>query len=224
MTSILNTPLQTCSTDPVTGYYRDGFCKNRPDDSGTHVVCAKVTKEFLNFTKSKGNNLTTPSKDKSFSGLKDGDRWCLCALRWEEARKANKAPPVVLESTDKTALNFNRLQTYINNSTKKNQKGSSRKTRKFNVYIDANPKNTIHIKYTTVEDVKNTILKLEKLYKNRTYPHKRIWQVAMIMKVRLEVLKNSKPQQYKLASNYLKFLGKRTRMNRTTREESTFKI
>jgi hypothetical protein len=80
----------------------------------------------------------------------------------------------------------------------------------FDVYIDKNPKDTIHIKYTTTDDVKNTIRMLEKLYKQNKYSHKRIWQVGMIMKVRLEVLKNKKPQQYKLSKKYFEFLGKRT--------------
>ena len=80
----------------------------------------------------------------------------------------------------------------------------------FDVYIDKNPKDTIHIKYTTTEDVKNTIRKLERLYKEKKYSHKRIWQVGMIMKVRLEVLKNKKPKQYKLSKKYFEFLGKRT--------------
>jgi len=80
----------------------------------------------------------------------------------------------------------------------------------FDVYIDKNPRDTIHIKYTTIEDVKNTIRKLERLYKEKKYSHKRIWQVGMIMKVRLEVLKNKKPEQYKLSKKYFEFLGKRT--------------
>ena len=80
----------------------------------------------------------------------------------------------------------------------------------FDVYIDKNPSDTIHIKYTTTEDVKNTIRKLERLYKEKKYSHKRIWQVGMIMKVRLEVLKNKKPEQYKLSKKYFEFLGKRT--------------
>jgi hypothetical protein len=80
----------------------------------------------------------------------------------------------------------------------------------FDVYIDKNPSDTIHIKYTTIEDVKNTIRKLERLYKEKKYSHKRIWQVGMIMKVRLEVLKNKKPKQYKLSKKYFEFLGKRT--------------
>jgi hypothetical protein len=92
----------------------------------------------------------------------------------------------------------------------------------FDVYIDKNPKDTIHIKYTTTEDVKNTILNLEKLYKQKKYSHKRIWQVGMIMKVRLEVLKNKKNQQYKLSKKYFEFLGKRTRLNDDKRYKMVF--
>ena len=93
----------------------------------------------------------------------------------------------------------------------------------FDVYIDKNPKDTIHIKYTTTEDVKNTIDKLEKLYKDKKYTHKRIWQVGMIMKVRLEVLKNKKPEQYKISKKYFEFLGNRTKLNNKERYNSVFK-
>ena len=93
----------------------------------------------------------------------------------------------------------------------------------FDVYIDKNPKDTIHIKYTTLEDVKNTIHKLEKLYKNKKYTHKRIWQVGMIMKVRLEVLKNKKPKQYNMSKKYYEFLGKRTKLDNKSRYNTKFK-
>jgi hypothetical protein len=93
----------------------------------------------------------------------------------------------------------------------------------FDVYIDKNPKDTIHIKYKTIEDVKNTIDKLEKLYKNKKYTHKRIWQVAMIMKVRLNVLKNKKLEQYTLSKKYFDFLGKRSKLNDDLRYKSIFK-
>ena len=93
----------------------------------------------------------------------------------------------------------------------------------FDVYIDKNPKDTIHIKYTTVQDVKNTIDKLEKLYKNKKYSHKRIWQVGMIMKVRLEVLKDKKPEQYSISKKYFDFLRKRTKLNNKERYYTTFK-
>ena len=113
----------------------------------------------------------------------------------------------------------------MKNNTKKINKTHNNKTKKqflynpknpkksFDVYIDKNPKDTIHIKYTTLEDVKNTIDKLEKLYKNKKYTHKRIWQVGMILKVRLKVLQRKKPNQYALANKYFKFLGKRTALS-----------
>ena len=92
----------------------------------------------------------------------------------------------------------------------------------FDVYIDKNPKDTIHMKYTTTQDVKNTIYKLEKLYKAKKYTHKRIWQVGMIMKVRLEVLKNKKPEQYNLSKKYFDFLGERTKLDNKDRYNSVF--
>ena len=93
----------------------------------------------------------------------------------------------------------------------------------FDVYIDKNPKDTIHIKYTTLDDVKNTINKLETLYKKKKYTHKRIFQVGMIMKVRLKVLENKKPQQYNLANKYFQFLGKRTKLEDKERYKLSFK-
>jgi hypothetical protein len=119
--------------------------------------------------------------------------------------------------------------------TKKINKNSNNKTKKqflfnpknpkksFDVYIDKNPKDTIHIKYTSVKDVENTIDKLEKLYKSKKYTHKRIWQVGMIMKVRLEVLQTKKPEQYALANKYFKFLGKRTKLSEKDRYNISFK-
>jgi hypothetical protein len=92
----------------------------------------------------------------------------------------------------------------------------------FDVYIDKNPRDTINIKYTTVEDVKNTIDKLEKLYKNKKYTHKRIWQVGMIMNVRLKILKNKKPKQYALSNKYFTFLGKRTKLDEKSRYKLAF--
>ena len=94
----------------------------------------------------------------------------------------------------------------------------------FDVYIDKNPKDTIPIRYKTVDDVKDTIQKLERLYKAKKYPHKRIWQVGMIMKVRLDVLKNKKPREYSLANRYFKFLSARTKLSEDERYKSTFSI
>lgn len=104
--NVLGTPLEECSQDPKTGYYRDGCCHTGPSDSGRHVVCAVMTEEFLSFTRSRGNDLTTPQPQWQFPGLKVGDRWCLCALRWKEAFEAGVAPPVILESTHQKALEY----------------------------------------------------------------------------------------------------------------------
>lgn len=104
--NVLGEPLQSCCTDPMTGFYRDGVCNTGPDDFGTHVVCAEMTAEFLSFTKSKGNDLSTPRPEYRFPGLKPGDGWCLCALRWKEAYEAGVAPPVRLASTHEKALEF----------------------------------------------------------------------------------------------------------------------
>lgn len=114
MKNLLGAPLEQCSTNPMTGFKRDGYCLNIPKDPGTHVVCATMTDEFLQFTNSKGNDLITPGDQ--FPGLKSGQRWCLCALRWEEARKASKAPHVVLGATDHSALQFNPLNVYFQHS------------------------------------------------------------------------------------------------------------
>lgn len=102
--NILGTALQPCCTDPMTGFFRDGYCHTNQQDHGTHVVCASVTEEFLQFTKSRGNDLSTPRPEFDFPGLKAGDGWCLCALRWKEAYDAGVAPPIKAESTHEKAL------------------------------------------------------------------------------------------------------------------------
>jgi len=104
--NILGTPLIACSTDPLTGFYRDGCCNTGEDDLGVHVVCAVMTQDFLAFSKSKGNDLSTPRPEYRFPGLNPGDRWCLCAARWAEAFEAGVAPKVVLEATHERALDF----------------------------------------------------------------------------------------------------------------------
>ena len=104
--NVLGTDLQPCCTDPMTGYYRDGVCNTGPTDTGRHVVCAIMTEEFLTFTKSRGNDLSTPRPEYQFPGLRPGDGWCLCALRWKEAYEAGCAPLVRLESTHEKALEY----------------------------------------------------------------------------------------------------------------------
>jgi len=97
--NVLGTELVPCSYAPLTGFFRDGCCNTRADDTGLHLVCAKVTAEFLEFSAQRGNDLTTPQPAYRFAGLKPGDRWCLCVARWLEALDAGVAPPLVLEST-----------------------------------------------------------------------------------------------------------------------------
>ncbi|MEO8808139.1 MAG: DUF2237 domain-containing protein [Burkholderiaceae bacterium] len=108
--NVLGTALVPCSYDPLTGFFRDGCCNTADDDTGSHVVCVKVTADFLAYSASRGNDLSTPRPEFRFRGLKPGDRWCLCALRWREALVAGTAPLVVLESTHERALDFVSLQ------------------------------------------------------------------------------------------------------------------
>jgi len=115
--NVLGGTLQACSTDPVTGFYRDGHCNTGPRDRGTHTVCAVMTEDFLSFTKSRGNDLSTPRPEFDFPGLTPGDRWCLCAARWKEAADADVAPPVVLAATHAKTLeivSMERLQAHAN--------------------------------------------------------------------------------------------------------------
>jgi uncharacterized protein (DUF2237 family) len=102
--------LEVCCTSPMTGFYRNGACETGPNDVGTHVVCAEVTQEFLDFTRARGNDLSTPAPSHGFLGLKPGDRWCLCASRWKEAFDAGLAPPVFLSATHEATLQHISLQ------------------------------------------------------------------------------------------------------------------
>jgi uncharacterized protein (DUF2237 family) len=108
--NVLGTDLQTCCTSPMAGFYRTGKCDTGPDDFGLHVVCAEMTEEFLAFSREAGNDLSTPNPAWAFPGLKPGDRWCVCAARWKEALKADVAPPVVLEATHMSTLEFVTIQ------------------------------------------------------------------------------------------------------------------
>lgn len=102
--NVLGGPLAPCGLDPMAGFYRDGCCNTDYDDVGIHVVCARMTREFLEFSKRRGNDLSTPAPQGGFPGLKPGDRWCLCAGRWKEALDAGVAPPVILAATHEEAL------------------------------------------------------------------------------------------------------------------------
>ena len=102
--NVLGTELKICSELPLTGFYRDGFCHTDELDRGIHVVCALLTEEFLDFSKSRGNDLSTPRPEFNFPGLKEGDSWCLCAERWKEAYECGFAPKIYLKRTNKKAL------------------------------------------------------------------------------------------------------------------------
>jgi uncharacterized protein len=104
--NVLGEPLDICSIKPMTGFYRDGCCNTGAEDVGSHTVCAVMTAGFLQFSKSQGNDLSTPVPEFGFPGLKPGDRWCLCAPRWQEAFEANHAPRVVLRATHEGALSY----------------------------------------------------------------------------------------------------------------------
>jgi uncharacterized protein len=102
--NVLGGPLQSCSNDPLTGFYRDGCCNTGPQDPAMHSVCARMTEAFLQFSRARGNDLTTPRPEFNFPGLREGDRWCLCAARWREAHKAGVAPEVYLAATHEATL------------------------------------------------------------------------------------------------------------------------
>jgi uncharacterized protein (DUF2237 family) len=116
--NVLNGPLQACSTDPMTGFYRNGCCDTGAGDVGIHVVCAEMTAEFLAFSVARGNDLVTSVSQFGFPGLRSGDRWCLCVERWKEAYEAGVAPPVILESTHISALEFVSLEELQEHSVK----------------------------------------------------------------------------------------------------------
>jgi len=111
--NVLGGPLQSCSLDPLTGWYRDGCCRTDEHDQGRHVVCAIMTAEFLTFSLHQGNDLSTPRPEYRFPGLKPGDQWCLCARRWADAFAQNCAPQVVLEATEQSALRYAPLEAYL---------------------------------------------------------------------------------------------------------------
>jgi uncharacterized protein (DUF2237 family) len=108
--NVVGTDLEMCCNNPMTGFYRDGFCRTGQSDLGVHIVCAEMTAEFLEFSKRAGNDLTTPVPEYQFPGLVPGDRWCLCVSRWREALEAGVAPKVHLEATHLSAIEFVSLE------------------------------------------------------------------------------------------------------------------
>ena len=117
MKNILGTDLKCCGTKPMTGYFRDGFCRTTETDRGRHVVACIVNEKFLHFTRQMGNNLSSPNPMYSFPGLKPGDKWCVCALRWKEAFDAGCAPEVILEATHEKSLDYVNLDDLISMSS-----------------------------------------------------------------------------------------------------------
>ncbi|MGE3844383.1 MAG: DUF2237 family protein [Vicinamibacterales bacterium] len=111
--NVLGGRLEVCSLNPRTGFYRNGCCDTGSDDAGSHVVCTSVTSEFLEFSRSRGNDLSTPVPEFGFPGLRQGDRWCLCASRWQEAHQAGVAPRVVLRATHEAALDVIAIEDLI---------------------------------------------------------------------------------------------------------------
>ena len=108
--NVFGEPLQACCIEPTTGFSRDGFCHSHSNDPGQHIVCARMTREFLEYSLLQGNDLITPKPEFGFPGLREGDRWCLCAMRWKQAFDAGIAPPVFLKSTHEQALHIATLQ------------------------------------------------------------------------------------------------------------------
>jgi len=244
--NIFDKKLEICSKEPLTGYNRDGLCRPMDGDVGKHLVCAKLNKTFLDYTAQRGNNLRGVAKE--------GDNWCICMDWYKKSRSNKKAPRVNYRATHKLAKDLFRKT--INNTRRKEMKrkkkmikqgGKKKKTqgkflynpnnpkKSFDVYIDKNPKDTISMKYTTVNDVKETIKKLERLFKAGKYTHKRIWQVGMILKVRLEAMykyRNTKYKKaknivsrFKLAEKYFKFLGRRSKKDGfKERRDMVFKV
>ena len=109
-TNVLGTELKCCCRDPMTGFFRDGFCRTGPEDVGLHTVCVKVTREFLDFSVIDGNDLVTPVPEWGFPGLKPGDKWCVCVTRWKSALEHNRAAPIDLEATHTSVLEFVTLE------------------------------------------------------------------------------------------------------------------
>lgn len=119
--NVFGEPIETCSENPLTGFYRNGCCDSGEDDRGDHTVCAIMTADFLEFSKSKGNDLSTPISNYNFPGLQPGDRWCLCAPRWKEAYDAGMAPKVILEATNELTLNVVSMEMLLEHAYKKEE-------------------------------------------------------------------------------------------------------
>lgn len=216
MKNVYGKTLKPCSKQPLTGFNRDGYCKGDKYDRAKHHVCAKMNQKFMDFTRKRGNDLS--------SVVKPGDKWCICLGRYAEAYNMKSAPKIVKSATNlhaKSVIDKLERQTFHFND--ENVKKA------FDVYIDKNPMDTIKIKYKTLDDVKATIRRLETLYKTGKYSHKRIWLVAMILRVRLRaIMKRYKTpdieKRYLLSDQYFKFMKARTRAKKKSRKKMRFTI
>lgn len=242
--NLLQKDLETCSLHPLTGFDRSGKCLADQFDQGNHLVCAQMTPQFLEYTANQGNDLS--------SVVKDGEKWCLCQNRWEQAYQAKKDPPVILSASNQLIHPEIKQHILAQNkpkaSTLKKEKNNKQKTTKTflynkddpkssrDIYSNDHPEDTIPVKYATLEELKNTIQQLEQLYQQQKYDHKRISQVALIIKVRLKIImdqmtsknKSKKKiaiQRYQLALKYLNFLKDRTKLKSLIdRKKLTFTI
>lgn len=122
--NVFGQTLKSCSTNPMTGFFRNGCCDSGPDDYGKHTLCAVMTSDFLMFSRSRGNDLVTPIPQYHFPGLHPGDCWCICVLRWKEAHEAGYAPPVVLEATNENALDYVEMNVLLGYAYKEMKKDS----------------------------------------------------------------------------------------------------
>lgn len=242
--NLFHKDLETCSLDPLTGFDRSGKCLADQFDQGNLLVCAQMTPQFLEYTANQGNDLS--------SVVNEGDKWCLCQKKWEQAYQAKKDPPVILSASNK--LIHPEIKQHIlaqsqpkalSQKKEKNNKQKTTKTFLYNkddpkssrdIYSNDHPEDTIPVKYTTLDQLKNTIHHLEQLYQQQKYGHKRISQVALIIKVRLKIImdqmvnknkskKKIATQRYQLALRYLNFLKDRTKLKTfTDRKKLSFSI
>ncbi len=211
-----NKNLEICSLDPLTGWFRNGKCQTDENDHGSHLVCSKMTKEFLDYTKEKGNDLS--------SVVKPGQNWCLCQYRWNQAFKDGTEPPVLKSSTNNLITSDVKKNIEISLKKDKHKQflyDKENPTETFDLYHNTNPSDTINISYNNLNSLRLTIYNLEKLFQNDKYSHKRISQVVLVIKNRLLVIKkisNNSSKEYnrdlnnriELIESYQNFLKQRT--------------
>tara|TARA_B100000575_G_scaffold180976_2_gene145318 strand:+ start:882 stop:1694 length:813 start_codon:yes stop_codon:yes gene_type:complete len=260
--NMLGKRLRLCSIKPMTGWYRDGYCSKDKNDMGSHTVCSVLSKKFMDFSKKRNNDLYGVAKPNDKWCLCE-KRWEEAYDAGYAPRVLKTASNYNIEPNIKYKINhFNKYGYTIKKQTKNIEKGkqkisSNRKINKkkinkiskqkvnflynhtkpnkdYDLFGNRNPKDTIHVKYKTIEDLKDSILNLEKLYKDKKYPHKRIVQVAMVMNKRLKHIYDNKDtlyvnakkvkERYLLSDKYLKFLKGRTKKNENKRRKLIFEF